>query len=124
MNEIRARGLDEGPFKAAVLGVIAQIPAGKVADQADIAESLGYPRDAVPLVGWVIAGTSDPSVPWHRVICEDGSLPELPGRAVAEQVQLLGSEGVELEDGPRVDIDTYRWKPEPRPFRGPIASYR
>jgi methylated-DNA-protein-cysteine methyltransferase-like protein len=123
MNQLRARGLDEGPFKAAVLDVVSQIPAGKVAEIGAIAESLGYPRNASPLVGWVIqAANSD--VPWHRVTTPDGTLPERPGKHPIEQAALLGNEGIDVLPGPKVDLERYGWKPEPSRFRGPIVSYR
>ncbi|MFN2609929.1 MAG: MGMT family protein [Actinomycetota bacterium] len=123
MNQLRARGLDEGPFRAAVFDVVSQIPAGKVADIGAIAESLGYPPDASRLVGWVIQSAS-PDVPWHRVTDNDGALPQRPGRHPIEQAALLGNEGIDVLPGPKVDLDRYGWKPEPSRFRGPIVSFR
>lgn len=123
MNEIRVRGLDEGPFKAAVLDVVSRIPAGRVADFGDIAEALGYSREAAPLVGWVIDGASA-DVPWHRVTRPDGSLPVRSDVHPLEQASLLGNEGVDVEPGPKVDLTRYRIKPTGSRFRGPIPSDR
>lgn len=127
MNELRVRGLSEGPFQAAVLDVVAQIPAGRVTEYGDIAEYMGYGRDASALVGWVIRGSAASgtlTVPWHRVICEDGKLPEIPNKAPIEQALLLGNEGIDVLPGPRVELETYRWKPKPGSMRGPIESQR
>lgn len=123
MNEIRVRGLDEGPFKAAVLDVVSRIPAGHVADFGDIAEALGYNREAAPLVGWVIEGASA-DVPWHRVTKPDGELPVRSDVHPLEQASLLGNEGIEVEPGPRVDLDKYRFRPTVSRYRGPIHSSR
>ena len=124
MNELRVRGLDEGPFQAAVLDVVARIPAGHVADFGDIAEAIGYTRDAAPLVSWVIDGTSA-DVPWYRVTKIDGSLPARSDVHPLEQASLLGNEGVEVQPGPKVDLGRYRFKPESgRRYRGPIPSSR
>lgn len=125
MNEIRVRGLDEGPFKAAVLEAVSRIPSGHVADFADIAEAIGYSRDAAPLVSWVIEGEIQ-DAPWHRVVGTDGSLPAKRGVHPIVHASLLGDEGVEVLAGPRVDLTRYRSKPSSIGirFRGPIASSR
>lgn len=124
MSEIRVRGLDEGPFKAAVLRAVSQIPPGRVASWDDIAESLGYPTEAGRLVGWVVAGAPGGEVPWHRVVRPDGTLPRRT-RHTAEQAGMLESEGVEVLPGPRVDPERYGWKPALAVrHRGPIVSAR
>lgn len=121
MNELRVRGLDEGPFRAAVLDAVTRIPKGRVADVGDIAESIGYPREAEVLVGWALEAPV-PDVPWHRVLLADGSLSRNDLRA-QEQADLLSSEGVDLLPGPKVDLSRYRLKPVV-PRRGPIPSSR
>lgn len=122
MNELRVRGLDEGPFRAAVLDAVTRIPKGRVADVGDIAESIGYPREAEILVGWALEAPV-PDVPWHRVLLPDGSLPHEDSRA-QEQAELLSSEGIDLLPGPKVDLNRYRLKPVNPRLRGPIPSFR
>jgi methylated-DNA-protein-cysteine methyltransferase related protein len=123
MNMLRQRSLDEGPFKAAVLDTVAQIPAGKVASFEDIASALGYPEDAGTLVRWVVGSPSAGEVPWHRVVEPDGSLPIRLDAAPVMQASRLAEEGVEVEPDVRIDLDRYRYEITPR-FRGPVVSQR
>jgi len=79
-----------------ILTTVRSIPEGFVRTYGDIAP------DAPRLVGRVLSTTHD-SVPWHRVVRADGSLPmgEL-------QRILLAEEGVPMRNG-RVDLSRARF---------------
>lgn len=123
MNMLRERSLGEGPFKAAVLDTVAQIPEGRVASFEDIASALGYPEDAGTLVRWVVGSSSADAVPWHRVVEPDGSLPIRLDVPPVMQASKLADEGVEVKPDVRIDLDRYRCSITPR-FRGPVHSRR
>jgi len=80
---------------AAIEDAVARIPPGFVATYGDVH------RTAPRLVGHVLATTTR-SLPWHRVVRADGSLPV--GR---EQARRLRAEGVPFR-GDRVDMSVAR----------------
>lgn len=89
-----------------MLDQVAMVPPGSVATYGDIAARAGSrsPR----LAGWVLSQLSDASTPWHRILRADGT-PAAHLRS--EQIPLLVSEGVEVQDG-RVDLRRFRWHPD------------
>ena len=82
-----------------IVSRVRAIPAGFVRTYGDI-----DPR-APRLVGLVLATTHE-SVPWHRVVRADGSIPK-----GAKQRELLLKEGVPMR-GDRVDLREARMPPE------------
>ena len=92
------------------------IPPGKVATYGQVALLAGYPR-AARLAGQAMRTLdSDSDTPWHRVVNARGRVSPR-GEPVAEDVQrmMLAEEGVEVEPDGRIDLDRFRWDPEPRP---------
>lgn len=84
-----------------VRGLVASIPAGRVATYGDIASAaaLSSPR----IVGWIMR-TDSSDLPWHRVITASGRpAPHLATR----QLELLRAEGVLASDG-RVNLAASR----------------
>ena len=77
---------------AAVLARVRDTPPGFVRAYSDV--SPGAPRFA----GTVLAGASDPELPWHRIVRADGSLAK-----GERQRELLEAEGVPFR-GERVDM--------------------
>ncbi|HEV2776633.1 MAG TPA: MGMT family protein [Solirubrobacteraceae bacterium] len=75
-----------------ILEAVRAIPRGRVTTYGDL--SPGAPRRA----GAVLAATSDPALPWQRVVRADGSLAK-----GARQRALLEAEGVAFR-GARVDM--------------------
>lgn len=75
-----------------ILIAVRAIPPGFVRAYSDL--DPGAPRFA----GAVLAGADDPSLPWHRVVRADGSLPK-----GERQRALLAAEGVPFR-GERVDM--------------------
>ena len=82
-----------------IVSRVRAIPVGFVRTYGDI-----DPR-APRLVGLVLATTHE-SVPWHRVVRADGSIPK-----GAKQRELLLKEGVPMR-GDRVDLREARMPPE------------
>jgi methylated-DNA-protein-cysteine methyltransferase related protein len=82
-----------------IVSRVRAIPVGFVRTYGDI-----DPR-APRLVGLVLATTHE-SVPWHRVVRSDGSIPK-----GAKQRELLLKEGVPMR-GDRVDLREARLPPE------------
>ena len=84
-----------------VRGLVAAIPAGRVATYGDIAcaAALSSPR----IVAWIMR-TDSHDLPWHRVITASGR----PAAHLAQdQLELLRAEGVPAIDG-RVALDCVR----------------
>ena len=86
----------DGSREARVLARIRATPPGFVRAYGDV--SPGAPRFA----GAVLAGTEDPTLPWHRIVRADGSLAK-----GARQRALLEAEGVPFR-GERVDMRAAR----------------
>lgn len=82
-----------------ILAAIRAVPRGDVAGYGAIARRAGLPGRA-RLVARVLAGSSDRSVPWHRIVRSDGRI-ALPAGSPGhlEQVHRLRAEGVEVRNG-------------------------
>ena len=79
-------------FRDRVLALVAQIPKGRVMTYGQIAAICGSPL-AARIVGG-IAHTSDPSLPWQRVVKKDGSMAEGYPGGISGHQKALESEGV------------------------------
>jgi methylated-DNA-protein-cysteine methyltransferase related protein len=92
-----------------VLGIVRQIPRGKVATYGDVAKAAGYPGAARQVV-WALR-SGGKGVPWHRVLGAKGRI-LLLGTNGLEQRLRLRSEGVMIQ-GDRVDLNEfgYLFKP-------------
>jgi alkylated DNA nucleotide flippase Atl1 len=94
-------GPDAEAYVEAVLQVVEQIPAGRVASYGDVAEAVG--RGGPRQVGQVMA-LHGGAVAWWRIVRADGS----PARGLEQQaLALLQAEGTPLR-GPRVVISEAR----------------
>jgi methylated-DNA-protein-cysteine methyltransferase-like protein len=80
---------------ARILDVIRSIGEGEVVTYGDIAEDAGYPKQS-RLVGRLLSTSTDPDLPWWRVVNAAGRL--VPGNE-REQSARLRSEGVTVRDG-------------------------
>ena len=106
---------DAEAYVEAVLRVVEQVPAGRVASYGDVAEAVG--RGGPRQVGQVMA-LHGGAVCWWRVVRADGS----PARGHERQaLDLLRSEGTPLR-GSRVVMGEARWTPEEAPGLGPARS--
>ena len=90
-------------FSSQVLGVVAQIPKGKVATYGQVAKLAGSPR-AARAVGRLMSTNTDPkNIPCHRVVGASGALTGYAfGGAEAKKKKLL-AEGV-VFSGMRVNL--------------------
>jgi O-6-methylguanine DNA methyltransferase len=95
-------------FAARVRSVVRRIPHGRVATYGDVAAAAGHPR-AHRAVGNIMRGTSDPSIPCHRVIAAGGKLGGY-GRDLFAKRALLLAEGVIVSGGRVRDFAQRRWK--------------
>ena len=93
---------EEAGFAHRILACVDSIPPGRVMTYGDVAEFVGI-RSA-RTVGRVLANDHG-TVPWHRILRADGSLPE---HLYTEQRQRLLAEGVRFV-GDRVDLRRHRW---------------
>ena len=89
--------------------MVKQIPYGRVATYADVAELAGD-RKMARAVGNALHKNPDPEhIPCYRVVNAKGELAGGFGFGGAEvQAGLLEAEGVEVRDGV-VDLEKYRW---------------
>lgn len=79
-------------FEAAVLAVLARVPAGEVVTYGEVALEAGYPGLS-RAVGSLLART-EVAVPWWRVVNAAGRL--VPDHEVA-QAERLRAEGVDVD---------------------------
>ena len=95
---------------------VRKVPRGKVATYGQIALLAGLEGQARQ-VGYAMAAVpSTSAVPWHRVINAQGRVSmrsEGPGGMIIQQ-QLLEREGVVFDEGGRVALARFRWKPRRR----------
>ena len=93
-----------------IYSVVKMIPKGKVASYGTIAALAGNPRWA-RVVGYALHANPDPeTIPCYRVVNRMGELSEafaFGGRNA--QAELLKTDGIELDEDGRVDLDKYMW---------------
>jgi len=89
--------------------VVKQVPWGSVTTYGAVAQIVGAGCDA-RLVGYAMAGVTDPEVPWQRVINAKGMISPRAGRGVELQRKRLEAEGVEFDERGRIDLDRFGWR--------------
>ena len=99
-------------FSDRVIKIVKLIPKGKVASYGQIAVYLGIPR-ASRQVGWVLNQNRDTTVPWWRIVNNQGHL-TIKGSeySALDQKEKLENEGVEISDQFTFDIEKYRFLPD------------
>ena len=94
-----------------VYAAVKSVPRGKVVSYGWVARAVGSPRSARQ-VGWALHSNPEPGViPCHRVVFADGSLTSgfaFGGREI--QKALLESEGVEVSEDFKTDLDKFGWR--------------
>ncbi len=94
-----------------ILSLVREIPLGRVCTYGVIAAAAGLPRRA-RLVGRILSDSPlADGVPWHRVIGAAGRVSQRRGTGAQEQIDRLLDEGIEFEDGGRIDLGIYLWEP-------------
>jgi methylated-DNA-protein-cysteine methyltransferase-like protein len=94
--------------------VIRAIPPGRVMTYGDVAAYAGRPGQA-RRVGYALAVVNDGGVPWWRVINAKGEISLRTPDGISEEMQRdrLESEGVAFTLERRVDLASFRHRPEP-----------
>jgi methylated-DNA-protein-cysteine methyltransferase-like protein len=116
MRSTSADRADIPNFYAAVYGLVARIPHGRVTTYGQIARWLGHPS-AARAVGYALhALPTGSEIPWQRVINAAGRVSSRCDRHY-EGVQraLLAAEGVTFDSYGNVDLQRFGWS-------GPLAS--
>ena len=94
-----------------ILSLVREIPLGRVCTYGVIAAAAGLPRRA-RLAGRILSDSPlADGVPWHRVIGAAGRVSQRRGTGAREQIDRLLDEGIEFEDGGRIDLGIYLWEP-------------
>ena len=105
-----------GSSRERIYEQVRRVPRGKVATYGQIAMLAGLEGQARQ-VGYAMAAVpSSSAVPWHRVINAQGRVSmrsEGPGGTIIQQ-QLLEREGVVFDEGGRVSLARFGWKPRRR----------
>lgn len=93
--------------------VVRRVPRGRVATYGQVAALAGRPRQA-RLVGHALNVLAEESgVPWHRIVNAAGRI-SLRADALGHeelQAQLLRREGVRFDDGGRIALERFQWRP-------------
>lgn len=99
-------------FKDLVIQAVRLIPSGKVASYGQIASMVGSPRAALQ-VGYILHDSGDDGItPWWRVINSKGYIStKCEEHTKMLQRELLESEGIEVNEDLRIDMDIYRFIP-------------
>jgi tRNA dimethylallyltransferase len=107
---------DSGPlavapgFRERVFDLVRQIPRGRVMTYGQLAALCGNAR-AARIVG-SIAHFGDPELPWQRVVNKSGGLASGYPGGRAGHAEALRSEGLEVSEEYRVDVEGLLWRPE------------
>jgi len=104
-----------------ILAAVRAIPRGEVAGYGEVARQAGVAGRA-RWVARLLAGSTDPSLPWHRVLRSDGRIAFPAGSSGwLEQVRRLRAEGVDVVEGRvrikrdgrgRASLDASVWGPD------------
>ncbi len=104
-------------FNEKVYAVVRRIPPGKVTSYGRIAIMLGYPR-APRAVGNAMHALKDlgkrpdyADIPWQRVVNSQGRISIVNREHGAqEQAKILRSEGVDVSDSLKINLDIFLWE--------------
>lgn len=112
---------DQKAYRQLVYRIVRSIPAGRVLTYGDIGELIpppagidlpAYGRVRARWVGYAMRDCPD-DIPWQRVVNARGEISPRPGLGPQVQRALLEAEDVRFREDGRIDLDRYRWRPEP-----------
>ena len=112
------RPRESPPFAFAVLRVVGRIPPGRVTTYGEVARLAGRPG-AARAVGGVLAASTRPGLPYHRVIAAGGRLGGY-GSGSAMKAALLAAEGLVVRGGRVQRFARHRWPASNAAARGPV----
>jgi len=87
-----------------IVGLILEVPKGRVCCYRDIAIKAGFPNGARQVARLLHSLSEKHGLPWHRIVRHDGSIALGEGAGKELQMALLRSEGVEVSPGGKVDM--------------------
>lgn len=96
-----------------IYDVVKQIPIGIVLTYGQVAELAGLDGKA-RLVGYALFRVEiETDIPWQRVVNAKGEVSYSIARCGGDYLQktLLEQEGIEFNQGNRIDLKKYRWQP-------------
>ncbi len=102
-------------IKADVLGIVRDVPRGRVCTFAAIGRHLDVMARHVAYILATLTDDERPGVPWHRVVAESGAINRTRHGRGDEQRASLEAEGVAVSaKGEVSDLAAVVWKPEYR----------
>jgi methylated-DNA-protein-cysteine methyltransferase-like protein len=96
-----------------IYAIVRRIPSGRVASYGQVAALAGL-HGRARQVGYALHALKSDAVPWHRVINAAGRISLRGPSAITQRVR-LAREGVASDDGGRIDLKRFGWKPRRRP---------
>lgn len=99
-------------FTEKAMYIIKNIPEGKVMTYGQIATLAGSPRGARQVVRILHSMSKKYHLPWHRVINSKGEIGIQDDESFNEQLFSLQSEGVEISDKRRINLQKYQYIPK------------
>ena len=99
------------PFTKSTIDIIQSIPEGRIMTYGQIANLAGNSRGARQVVRVLHSMSHSYNLPWHRVINAKGEIAIKDDESHFVQVALLKSEGIEIDENERINIEKYRYHP-------------
>ncbi|RDU37379.1 DNA methyltransferase [Neobacillus piezotolerans] len=99
------------PFTERTIGIIRDIPKGKVMTYGQIARLAGSPRAARQVVRVLHSMSEKYSLPWHRVVNSRGEISIQDEETRCQQILLLKLEGITFE-GNKINLKSFGYQPE------------
>ncbi|PNE20291.1 cysteine methyltransferase [Mesotoga sp. Brook.08.YT.4.2.5.1] len=92
-----------------IYSMVRQIPRGRVATYGQIASLVG--GCSARMVGYAMAGISDATIPWQRVINARGRISIRDPNGYSLQKAILEREGVVFDESDTIDLEVFGWQP-------------
>ncbi|MHA2250355.1 MAG: MGMT family protein [Candidatus Kariarchaeaceae archaeon] len=96
-------------FTKRVIGIIQDIPEGKVTTYGTIARLAGSPRAARQVTRILHTQSKKYNLPWFRIVNSQGKIAIKDPEGAEHQKNLLLSEGVEVNENLKVNIKKFGW---------------
>ena len=96
-------------FQQEVWAALSNIPRGRVASYADVAEMVGRPGASRAVGSACGANPKLVEVPCHRVVASDGRIGQY-AQGTEQKIALLEREGVEVSDNKVVHFERLRYR--------------
>jgi len=91
-----------------IYDMVRRVPSGRVATYGQIASLVG--GCSARMVGYAMAGVSDETIPWQRVINARGRISIRDPNGYSLQKAILEREGIEFDESDSVDLSEFGWE--------------